>query len=126
MGLMIEEQETHVNFMRNDERAIVYTSDSTMMTKLNKLVELQDTEWKLESISTLRTGEVIGKTYSCPVGFISFRSKRVNRSHTDEQKRKIADRLRRMDFKPDNYTSQFKNEADNPKDEQFTIEDDLG
>ena len=34
MGLMIEEQETHVNFNRNDERATIYTSDTTMMTKL--------------------------------------------------------------------------------------------
>ena len=28
MGLTIEEQETHVNFSRNDERAIVYTSNN--------------------------------------------------------------------------------------------------
>ncbi len=102
MGLMIEEQETHVNFNRNDDRAIVYTSDTTMMTKLNKLVELQDAEWVLESVSKSKTGEVIGRTYSCPVNFISFRSKRVNRSYTQEQKREIADRLRRRGFKPDN------------------------
>lgn len=55
MSLMIEEQETNINFSRNDERAIVYTSDTTVMTKLNKLVEAQDTEWKLESVSRLRT-----------------------------------------------------------------------
>lgn len=27
MGLMIEEQETHINFSRGDERAKIYTSD---------------------------------------------------------------------------------------------------
>lgn len=93
MGLTIEEQETHINFSRNDERAMIYTSDSTTMTKLNKLVELQDTEWKLESVSKLKTGEVIGKTYSCPVGLISFRPKKANRIYTDEQRKQIGTRL---------------------------------
>ena len=44
MGLMIEEQETHISFSRGDKRAKIYTSDTTTMTKLNKLVELQGTE----------------------------------------------------------------------------------
>lgn len=48
MGLSIEEQETHINFMRGDGRAEIYTSDTTMMTKLNKLIRLPNTEWKLE------------------------------------------------------------------------------
>ncbi len=37
---------THVNFNRNDDRAVIYTSDNTMMTKFNKLVEIAGTEWK--------------------------------------------------------------------------------
>ena len=82
MGLMIEEQETHINFSRNDERVIVYTSDATTMTRLNKLIGLQGTEWKLECEAKLRTGEVIGRTYSCPVSLISFRFKRRNRQFT--------------------------------------------
>ena len=93
MGLMIEEQETHVNFNRNDERATIYTSDTTMMTKLNKLVELQGTEWKIESVSKLKNGELIGKTYSCPVSFISFRRKKIEREYSKERKKEIAERL---------------------------------
>lgn len=95
MGLMVEEQETQVNFSRNDKRAMIYTSDSTMMTKLNKLVELQDTEWKLESVSKLKNGELIGKTYSCPVSFISFRKKNVKRTYSEAEKKEIAERLGR-------------------------------
>lgn len=95
MALSIEEQETHVNFNRNDERATVYTSDTTMMTKLNKLVELQDTEWKLESVSKLKNGELVGKTYSCPVGFISFRKKKIERIYSEAEKKEIAERLSR-------------------------------
>ena len=93
MSLTLEEQETHVNFMRGGDRAIIYTSDTTTMTKLNKLVELDGTEWKLESESKLASGELIGKTYSCPVSFITFRSKRVKRNYTDEQRRETAARL---------------------------------
>ena len=98
MGLTIEEQETHVNFSRNDERAIVYTSDSTTMTKLNKLIALQSTEWKLESESKLKTGEVIGRTYSCPVSLISFRSKKISRQLTDEQRKEVGLRFKRDAF----------------------------
>ena len=93
MGLMVEEQETQVNFSRNDKRAMIYTSDSTMMTKLNKLVELQDTEWKLESVSKLKNGELIGKTYSCQVSFISFRRKKVKRTYSEAEKKEMAERL---------------------------------
>lgn len=74
MGLSIEEQETHINFMRGDERAEVYTTDTTTMTKLNRLVEAAGTEWKLERETVLH-GSMIGRTYSCPVSFITFRSK---------------------------------------------------
>ena len=94
MSLSIEEQETHINFNRDDERATVYTSDTTMMTKLNKLIELQDTEWKLEGESRLqKNNELIGITYSCPVEFISFRTKRSTRVYSEEEKKRIAAQL---------------------------------
>lgn len=93
MSLTIEEQETHVNFSRGDSRAEVYASDTTMITKLDKLVKLSGTEWKLERVSKLKNGEVIGKTYSCPVEFISFRSKRSSRVYTEEERKRIAERL---------------------------------
>lgn len=95
MGLMIEEQETHINFNRGDERAVIYTSDTTMMTKLDKLVRAENTEWKLEEVAKLPGGELIGKTYSCPVSFISFRSKRVTRQYTEEQRKAMAENLAR-------------------------------
>ena len=93
MSLTIEEQETHINFSRGDKRAIIYTSDTTTMTKLNKLIELPSTEWKLESESRLKSGELIGKTYSCPVEFVSFRTKRVQRVYTEEERKKISEQL---------------------------------
>lgn len=64
------------------------------MTKSNKLVELQGTEWKLEEVHRTQSGEIIGKTYSCPVSFILFRKKRVQRNLSEEQRQEIASRLR--------------------------------
>ena len=94
MGLMIEEQETHVNFNRDDERAVIYTSDTTTMTKLNKLLKLQGTEWKLESVARAKSGEEIGRTYSCPKEFISFRSKKVKIELSEDEKKKRSERMR--------------------------------
>ena len=94
MGLSIEEQETHINFMRGDDRATIYTSDTTMMTKFNKLVEIAGAEWKLEKVERLN-GSIIGCTYSCPVPFISYRSKRIKRELTAEQRQEIANRFRK-------------------------------
>lgn len=94
MGLALEEQETQINFMRGDERAEVYTTDATVMTKLNKLIETAGTEWKLKEEVRIK-GKVVGRVYTCPVSFISFRSKRVRRELTEKQRREIASRLRK-------------------------------
>lgn len=53
MGLPIYEQETNINFMRDEDTATVYTSDSTTMTKLDKLIALPDTE-EIERGSSVR------------------------------------------------------------------------
>lgn len=95
MGLSIEEQETHINFMRGDGRAKIYTSDTTMMTRFNKLVEIAGAEWKLERVERLN-GSVIGCTYSCPVSFISYRSKRIKRELTEEQREQLRDNMERL------------------------------
>ena len=74
MGLPVYEQETNINFMRDEDAATVYTSDSTTMTKLDKLIALPDAEWKLKEIHRLEsTGEIVGKTYICPKKLVSLR-----------------------------------------------------
>ena len=90
-ALTIEEQETHINWSRGETRARIYASDVTTMTKLDKLVAAECSEWKLEKEHREKDGRIDGKFYSCPVEFISFRSKRVVMS--EEQKKAIAQRL---------------------------------
>lgn len=89
--LTIEEQETHINWSRGDARAKIYVSDVTTMTRLDKLVETEGSEWTLDKEYREKDGSVTGKFYSCPVEFISFRSKRVVLS--EEQKKAMAERL---------------------------------
>lgn len=95
MGLSIEEQETHINFVRGDGRARIYTSNSTMMTKFNKLVEIAGADWKLEKVERL-DASIIGCTYSCPVSFISYRSKRIKRELTEEQREQARKNMERL------------------------------
>ena len=74
MALPVHEQETNIIFMRNSDMAVIYTSDSTTMTKLDKLIALPEGKWKLKETHSLQdTGEIIGKTYTCPKDCISFR-----------------------------------------------------
>lgn len=49
MNLTIAEQETIVNLERDKDYMEIYTSDSTMITKLSKLLEAESTEWILIS-----------------------------------------------------------------------------
>ena len=93
MGLCIEEQETNINFNRGDSQAKIYTSDSTMITKLDKLIRIENTEWKLERIIKSKNGEEVGRVYSCPVEFVSFRKKKVRRIFTDEEKKARREQL---------------------------------
>ena len=75
MGLPDHEQETSIIFMRNSHKAVIYTSDSTTMTKLDKLIALPEGKWKLKETHSLQdTGEIIGKTYTGPKDCISFRN----------------------------------------------------
>lgn len=82
MSLCVEEQETVVNFSRNDDKAKIYTSDSTIVTKLSKLCSSAGTGWKLEKVHKDRKGAIIAYTYSCPKKCISFRKMTKERSET--------------------------------------------
>lgn len=87
MSVSILEQETHISFMRNDESAVIYTSDTTMITKFDKLVEKNPDEW------TVLEETENGKTYKAPVGLVSYRSK--SKKMTAEQKKELSERAKK-------------------------------
>lgn len=85
----LQEQETTIQFNRQEDVAHICTSDTTMKTKLDKICKNNPTYWKLIS------DDGVFSTYECtPKSLISFRSKVKQREFTDEQRQIMADRLR--------------------------------
>lgn len=84
----IFEQETSVLYMRDEDFAMIYTSDTTQMTRLDKLCDNSPTLYEIIE----DTGR--GKRYRCnDKSLISFRSKK--RELTEEQKIKAGERMRK-------------------------------
>lgn len=95
MGLSVAEQETSISFMRDSDICEVYTSDSTVITKLDKLTESDKApQWKLKEEHKLQTGELVGKTYQTHKRLISFRADITTRELTEEQKEAAAERMK--------------------------------
>lgn len=91
MNIPVNEQETTISFMRNSDKAIVYTSDKTMLTKLHKLAKKP--EWKRIDQGRLK-GDIVSETFECPKKLISFRTATQTFVMPEEQRRLAAERLR--------------------------------
>lgn len=86
-SLSISEQETHISWMRDEGFAKIYASDSTTITRLDKLCKTSPDMYKLISETP------IGKSYICmDKGMISFRAKK--RELSEEQKEAAGERMR--------------------------------
>ena len=84
------EQEICINAMRDEKFATIYASDSTYITKLDKLCKESPDMYSLIE----DTGR--GKKYLLKdKTLISFRAKKTTRIMTDEQKKASAERLRK-------------------------------
>ena len=85
-SIPINEQETHISFMRDESFARIYTSDTTQMTRLDKLCENNPDMYKLVE----DTGN--GKNYICyDKTLVSLRGKK--RRLSEEQKQAARDRF---------------------------------
>ena len=97
MRVAHEEQETVINFPRRENYAIVWTSDTTVMTKLDGLCEKSEQYVLVETGRSKLGGEVISKTYKVKdKSLISFRAKKMERearTMTDEQRLAMIERL---------------------------------
>lgn len=87
-SVSISEQEVHINFMRDEDFATIYTSDTTYMTKLDRLCKTSPDMYSLIA----DTGR--GKTYRVEdKTLISFRTKK--RELSEEQKIAAGERMRK-------------------------------
>lgn len=88
MSLSVQEQEIYITASRDEDFAIAYCSDSTYITKMDKLVA------KSPELYQVIAETDCGKTYKFPKKLISLRSSIVTREMTDEQKYAAAERLK--------------------------------
>lgn len=86
MTINVDEQETVINFGRTDDNIILYTSDKTWMTKMDKLVESNP-----DDFSVIEETEV-SKRYSFPKSLLTIR--RGKMKLTEEDKRAKAERMK--------------------------------
>jgi hypothetical protein len=88
----VAEQETVIQFNRDQSVCTIWTSDSTVMTKLDKLCKTSEF-YKLVKETKTQDGEIAGKFYELSDKTrVSFRGTKVQ--YTDEQKAAMAERLR--------------------------------
>ena len=84
----VNEQETNVLYMRDQSYASIYSSDSTQITRLDKLCKTNPDVYECIEDNG------ISKRYICnDKSLISFRSKK--REITDEQKKLAGERMRK-------------------------------
>ena len=93
-GIPVDEQETVIQYNRTDDYMTIYTTDSTVMTKLDKCVDSGNYE-VIEEHRLRNSKRVIGKTYKAKKKLLSFRT--VNRVGTrtmsEEEKRAFVERM---------------------------------
>jgi len=87
-SVSIAEQEVNINFMRDEDHATIYTSDTTYLTKLDKLCMTSPDMYSLIADNGR------GKTYRVEdKTLISFRAKK--RELSEEQKIAAGERMRK-------------------------------
>ena len=75
-GLSIEEQETVVQIDRQTKKAVIYTSDTRVMNKLDK---------KYERAKEHRSdGRIVALEFHVPEALITFRSPRTKKPQNDD------------------------------------------
>lgn len=94
MAVPTDEQETVVTYSRNDDKAVIYTTDTTVMTKLDKMGGV----YKRVKESK-ESGVVVAVTYEAPKRLISYRSRVMKPKLSEEQKAAAAARMAEVNKK---------------------------
>ena len=86
-----EEQETTVNFSRDNDVATVWTNDNTVVTKLSKIVEKNPDEWSCYVVGNME--EPTGYFFKTKKKYVCFREgkrKMTSKTMTEEHKMKMV------------------------------------
>ena len=92
--IRLDEQETTINFSRDGEFAIINTSDTTIMHKLDKLAKSDAyPRWSLVEEYKDRDGDIIMKNYKVDKRLISFRASRSKKELSEQQRQAAIIRM---------------------------------
>ena len=96
----ISEQETTIQYSRDSKELHLYTSDNTVVTKMNRLLNTPGTNWRLEK-TTYLDGEPTGYFFVCEdKGLITLRAKKTeSRQLTEEHTQKLRDHIKPLTSK---------------------------
>lgn len=93
----LEEMETTINFSRTGAHAEVWTSDTTMYTRLDKLCKENPAMYTCTEEARNRHGELLSKTYRiADKSMLSFKPRKRQVVLTEEEKAERAERLKRV------------------------------
>lgn len=88
-----DEQETVITFGRLDHECEVYTTDPTVMTKLDKRVANGD--WSLVDV-VKESGTIVGKTYKGNKKLVRFVTKQAEkREYSEEELQSLRERMKK-------------------------------
>lgn len=95
MNVPIYEQETVIQISRDNDTMSIWTSDTTMMTKLDKLCE-KSNRWTCTSVEKIE-GDVANKEYTADKTLLSLLpDKRKVKPLTEAQKEERRGRLAKV------------------------------
>lgn len=89
----LNEQETTITIMRNEEYAEIYVSDNTMLTKIRKLVLNNPSQWVVTKVEKDSDNNYTGFFIQVPKNFISFKLK--NKELSEEVRAQAAERMKK-------------------------------
>ena len=97
MGIALDEMETTISFSRTGAHAEVWTSDTTMYTRLDKLCKESPAMYSCTEEARNRNGELLSKTYRiADKSMLSFKPRKRQVVLTEEEKAERARRLERV------------------------------
>lgn len=94
-GVGRDEAETTVSFMRGEREFELYTSDNTVLTKINRLMKKEGSCWRMIREEKDTDGKVTGYFFKGTMRCLSFRSG-VKRELTAEERENLRLRAERM------------------------------
>jgi len=98
MGVALSEQETTISYCRENNEVHIWTSDTTVMTKLDRMCKDFPESYRcVETAKAKIDGKLISKSYEiADKSLLSLRGKKRKPNMTEEQRRAAAERLKKM------------------------------